>query len=413
MQLHLENVGKITKADIELNGITIIAGENNTGKSTVSKALYSTFNGLYNIDKKIDLSKHTRIELALSTVIENNTFRDYIRYSNAIKLFTKTLLSNEHLDKPIYDLIVEKFNVNTSDEEEKENLEFAVKKINQILNLTYDEYVNSFIEDSFLSEFNKNFSNIFSDDLTIIDLTLKNKNIKIKGKDNKILEVVSESKINAKPIYIDNFYIIDDLGKRFKLKHNNHNSDLLKNITKDNIQDVTDKLITNHKLDKINKKINEVCAGNLVQQENRWDYKFPNSDKKINIASIATGMKTFLAIKKLLQNGTITDHSLLILDEPEIHLHPKWQLLFAEIIVLLQKEFDLTILINTHSPYFLEAIEVYALKYNINEKCKYYLAENEENIAVIKDVTHHLEKIYDILAQPFQTLENAGYDDDL
>ena len=35
MKLILENIGKISKADIQLDGITVICGENNTGKSTI------------------------------------------------------------------------------------------------------------------------------------------------------------------------------------------------------------------------------------------------------------------------------------------------------------------------------------------------------------------------------------------
>ena len=40
MRFCIERIGKIEKADVELKGITVIAGENNTGKSTVGKALY-------------------------------------------------------------------------------------------------------------------------------------------------------------------------------------------------------------------------------------------------------------------------------------------------------------------------------------------------------------------------------------
>lgn len=32
MKLHIENVAKIKKADIDVEGITVIAGSNNTGK---------------------------------------------------------------------------------------------------------------------------------------------------------------------------------------------------------------------------------------------------------------------------------------------------------------------------------------------------------------------------------------------
>ena len=94
------------------------------------------------------------------------------------------------------------------------------------------------------------------------------------------------------------------------------------------------------------------------------------------------------------------------MDEPEIHLHPKWQLLFAEIIVLLHKEFGMHTLINTHSPYFIEAIEVYSQKYGISH-CKYYLAENiSEYVSEIRDVSDETELIYKKLAEPFKILEN-------
>ena len=53
MKLSIKNVGKLKEADVEINGITVIAGENNTGKSTVSKALFSLFNGFYNFDNKM------------------------------------------------------------------------------------------------------------------------------------------------------------------------------------------------------------------------------------------------------------------------------------------------------------------------------------------------------------------------
>ena len=35
MKLSIRNVGKLKEADVEINGITVITGENDTGKSTV------------------------------------------------------------------------------------------------------------------------------------------------------------------------------------------------------------------------------------------------------------------------------------------------------------------------------------------------------------------------------------------
>lgn len=43
MILSLKNIGKVESAKVELNGITVIAGENDTGKSTIGKAKQSDY----------------------------------------------------------------------------------------------------------------------------------------------------------------------------------------------------------------------------------------------------------------------------------------------------------------------------------------------------------------------------------
>ena len=41
MRLYLKNIGMIKEADVKLDGLTVIAGENDTGKSTVGKSLFA------------------------------------------------------------------------------------------------------------------------------------------------------------------------------------------------------------------------------------------------------------------------------------------------------------------------------------------------------------------------------------
>ena len=57
MKISLNNIGKIKSADIEIGGIAVIAGENDTGKSTIAKSLYSIINAFYDIDEKIQQDK--------------------------------------------------------------------------------------------------------------------------------------------------------------------------------------------------------------------------------------------------------------------------------------------------------------------------------------------------------------------
>ena len=100
-----------------------------------------------------------------------------------------------------------------------------------------------------------------------------------------------------------------------------------------------------------------------MDESHSYYYKEREIGERLNINNLSTGLKSFVIIKTLLENGSLKQKDVLILDEPEIHLHPDWQLRYAEIIVLLQKVFELTIILTTHSPHFVEALQYYAEKY--------------------------------------------------
>ena len=53
MRLKISNFAKIEKADIKIDGITVICGDNDTGKSTIGKILFSIFSSNYNSAKRI------------------------------------------------------------------------------------------------------------------------------------------------------------------------------------------------------------------------------------------------------------------------------------------------------------------------------------------------------------------------
>ena len=40
MELQLKNIGMIKEANVKIDGLTVIAGENDTGKSTVARELH-------------------------------------------------------------------------------------------------------------------------------------------------------------------------------------------------------------------------------------------------------------------------------------------------------------------------------------------------------------------------------------
>jgi predicted ATP-dependent endonuclease of OLD family len=172
---------------------------------------------------------------------------------------------------------------------------------------------------------------------------------------------------------------------------------------------ILEEIIIKQKINNLLHKINSVVNGNFKEVDNNLMYAEQGLNKPIPLENVSAGIKMFLIIKRLLELDEINERDILIFDEPEIHLHPDWQIKFAEILILLQKEFNLTILLATHSPYFLHAIEIYCEKHGISDKLKCYLTESKDDISGIHDVTENIDTIYKQLARPFQKLEDTRY----
>lgn len=63
MQLICRNIGKIHEAKVNINGITVVTGLNDTGKSTLSKALYCSLYSTASMNvSKIELDKMFKSE---------------------------------------------------------------------------------------------------------------------------------------------------------------------------------------------------------------------------------------------------------------------------------------------------------------------------------------------------------------
>jgi len=213
----------------------------------------------------------------------------------------------------------------------------------------------------------------------------------------------------AKAILIDNPRILDGLDDLlvFPLFNENaHSLDLIKLLRDYKDLTATDRVLNKERLLQIEKIINSVVSGNFEKDE-VGSYIYKDDDGiDINIKNLSTGLKTFFIMKLLMLSNELEENGTIILDEPEIHLHPEWQVKFAELIVLLQKELGMHILLTTHSPYFLKAIQVFSKKYEISDKCKYYIGKMDEKQSILIDTSDKLENIFYKLTIPFENLMN-------
>lgn len=414
MKLSLKNIGKIETASVEINGITVIAGENNTGKSTVGRALFAVFNSFYNIQKQIGSERVQNIENLIDMMYRNVTNRYTRRFDSgeiAQKIVAQIYLYKDDTEA-VKDIIVKtilQYDENFEKHIGDNSIDEYIVRIKDGLNVADLDIFKSVLEKKLDAEFAGEVNNIFTDKTGEIVLSIKDTNIIVTIEDNAVKSVVGKIDLHTQTVYIDDPFVIDEVRYTYGIDNSSldHRGYLREKLNKENNANLIDEIIASNKLDNIYRKISTVISGDIVKNKRSGlGYQRKNTDKVLDVKNLSTGFKTFAILKTLLMNGTIEYNGTIILDEPEIHLHPEWQLLFAELIVLIQKEFGVHILLNTHSPYFLNAIEVYAVKYGINDRCKYYLASSQDDISTIGDVTNNIELIYSKLARPLQELEN-------
>ena len=416
MELKIRNVGKIDSADIEIKGITIIAGLNGTGKSTVSRSLFAMFHSFSNMSRRINWEKQYAIERLF---FSSNYFLEIYFLTEGDKNIEEisAVLAGKTDKKNVHDILVRYFN-------NHELVEEVIDKIIKINSATDESLQNEIISEIFLDEFNGYITNIRSHKDSQIELKIKDFKIKILFNNNdELLEVKERKELEHEIVYIDDPFIIDfhnirkdgetnSLLSRTSGNTTNHRRSLLSHYMNNKALTLVDKANLKDKLTLVYKKINNILGSDMSLFETNNDgMSRVTRTKGLSLDSLSSGMKTFYLIKSLIDNGTIVQNGTLILDEPEVHLHPDWQVTLAEVIVLLQREMGLHILINTHSPYFLRAIEVFSGKYDTEDVIKYYLSYNEGDNAKMKDVTFNISEIYKVLSGPLQRIENEGYND--
>lgn len=220
-------------------------------------------------------------------------------------------------------------------------------------------------------------------------------------------------------IFIDNPFVIDRLHEFSEnansLRHSfdEHAADAI--ITSDDIESHDDTLIRlllesekknyfddveiQTKYKSVFEQINKIVPGEFMKGTNGFFYV--TNGTRLSVNNLATGSKMFFIIKKLLINGLLNDGTMLVLDEPESHLHPDWINKFAEMLVVLVKNIDVNVVLTTHSPNLLLALSVYTKQYDMVSRTNFYLADiGSDGSSHIKDIKENINEGYAHLSLP-------------
>lgn len=428
MRLKINNVAELENIALKIDGLTIIAGENNTGKSTINKCLYAAFNSLNSLSKHVftdkinsfltDLKEELisnadgddyRERYFISKIIDNRSFVEEIKRLslaaeiNDINNFIRTYLSEEIKKRKLTIPI--------------DNLNKEVFNIEPYLKINNDEIKKKITTKMFRSEFNGTINNIH-DDTSVAEIILEIKDYitSYKIQSNRVTEITNNLSLELQAVYVDNLYSLDNVMNvsNKRLFEKGHRTALIDSFFNFYNSNITSEILKENRLKKIFSIINDIAKGDIIFDGiSGIRYKESETDgveKALSFSNISDGLKTFILLKELILNKTLKDNGTIIFDEPEIHLHPEWQIKLAELIVLIQKEYGMHIVLTTHSPYFLYALEVFSTKYGISEKTNYYYTQRKQGKITVENIGKNLEIIYSVLNKPFQTIEDLTSD---
>ena len=428
-RFNISDYHAIENADILVDGITVLAGPNGSGKSTISKWLYYMVDVATRFDEYV--GKGVNDEFKHSLQILARAIREIWGYRSSRSEILTLSANIDALKKEInvgaaVDEVAEKYNSIVAEFTEQVRPEFLSDDVFALRKVRVINYLKQLIEDSDNIETFDNFEKkMFQQTDKMLEDWEKRLSMRsIKDVYSFIEEYLREDDVapESMQLWEDDVNIISEesLGSLFNIERAIY-IDTPMALNAKNLADnvFLQRLHSNmtHSLGRTLDKskmlllrIARLLNGKISQSdsllgETELYYERKDEHLKLPVEKIATGMKTFAYLYQLIKNGYLDDKTILMIDEPEVHLHPEWQLQFAEIIVLLQKELNLHVLLTTHSPYFLRAIEVYSAKHLLADRCHYYMTKLEKDKVEIVDATTCTDEIYKMLAEPFAILD--------
>lgn len=416
LEIEIKNFRAIKHADIILNGITVIAGINGCGKSTISKLLYRTIRTSIDFNKIVSETLYNEL---------NDIGRILEELSHELDFFIRRNSEKNKLFKEEYELRF-RFNrlFNLNDDLDLKEQEKRLLSAIDLLNKAFSEAPKEFEKERFHTRLYR-IERYFSEEFFEKDKNNKEIDIpallnKVKGqvktKFQKAYNTIEERPINVLDATIEDYFTEDIKVNNYNIKElgaliTNRKDKKLSNFLSINkvayidtpmsvgierigMVDVPhwqdlDALLKTSAKGKISQKskVGNILKNEIINGETKYDSKsetfiYKRKDGfEIDLFSCATGLKSFSLLQILYNNGFLDNKTLLIIDEPETHLHPEWIVQYARLIVMLHKELKVNFLIGSHSTDMVMALKYISKKElkNETEPVNFYLAQPIDN----------------------------------
>lgn len=427
MKVELKNINKIRNASIELNSLTVIAGANDSGKSTVGKILFSTIKALISgLNDSEEQKNETIKERSASLRKRLNSFRlkdapqqrqrelfplDFgfgiRKTTNLPQFFTEREIWIKSLDIIPRQKMLALKDLNVIKSLFMEKLDYSTRVKTEFQSYIESEFLNNICSN------NTNGSSIkYIFDYSSINLDIQNNdvtNVTCQKLSDTILEDITYVE---SPLYIHLLDVLLGTTTYREIEKTPRPSLFAFPMVATHIKDIATKLEYGSKYLHIKKQnksilnIKAITGGSFIYDKETRNLVWKKDNFSFSPVNVASGIKSFGVIQLLLAADIINENKMLIWDEPENHLHPKWQIEFAHLLVNLAKA-GIPVVVSSHSPYFIQGIRYFSRKEQIDKYVNYYLAEEtEDGLADINEVTNDLNRVFTKLAEPLNEIMN-------
>ncbi|QXP52491.1 MULTISPECIES: AAA family ATPase [unclassified Cellulophaga] len=348
--LNLVNIGPFKKAELEFISedtddlpIICITGENGTGKSIIIDAIRALFNGVFRNGIERDITSNDKFEVKSEIILNDKHFT-----------FTATKKTGKNNNALV---------TNNND-------------INQLFVSTLESTLNKdFIFDYWTSKLSNDSFNISNITSLEIDKYLDNsisgihKNVEL-TKVISFFDYLKDSKNKDEKELGQSLYNI--LEEIINLSISNGS---LSHVSRINLQPIIK--VGNNEI-----SLDKLSSGNLYLIQ--------------RFASLLSQVYAVCSLNNIPINDYKQIKGILLIDEAENHLHPKWQKVFLKNI---QKLFPkLQIIVSTHSPFIVSSIS----------NCRVFVCKSKIDYSIIEEETdfYSNKPIEEVLLSPLFDTRN-------
>jgi len=197
--------------------------------------------------------------------------------------------------------------------------------------------------------------------------------------DNKLTtnDVIFDENING-AIFVETPLILEFQKflptERFKVPY--HIDSLLQELNKNDFSFTSED--TNKFIHAFRDSTSKIINGNIDKGAQGFSF-VSDSGKNYNIVNASSGIKSIGLLQYLVTNKILKKGSTLFWEEPEVHLHPTWQLKMIDLFIELMNA-GIKVVFSTHSPFMADYLNAKATKGKFGEKISFNLLSENDGV---------------------------------